>query len=77
AALQLLPGGGRLWMIGDSVRDIRAARAAQGDLPGIAITPIGIAGGRSSPTELRAAGAEQVTSSLSELAAAVRASYAE
>ncbi|MCG8421482.1 MAG: HAD hydrolase-like protein [Proteobacteria bacterium] len=57
---QLLAAGGVLWVIGDSVRDIRAAVAAQSELANVDIRPIGVIGGRSSKTDLTDAGAHAV-----------------
>jgi phosphoglycolate phosphatase-like HAD superfamily hydrolase len=56
----LLRDGGVLWVVGDSARDMAAAVAAQPELTGVRVRPVGVLGGRSRRDELSAAGAETV-----------------
>jgi phosphoglycolate phosphatase-like HAD superfamily hydrolase len=67
AAAALLPRGGLLWLVGDSPRDMQAARAAVVDR--VTVRPVGVIGGRGTAAELIAAGAEAVLERLTELLA--------
>ncbi len=72
-AERLLPRGGRLWYVGDSVRDIEAARAAGDALAAgrwgspADIVCAALLGGRSPEGDLRSAGPDYLLQRLSEL----------
>jgi phosphoglycolate phosphatase len=55
AARALLPAGGSVWFVGDSVRDVEAARAASTQLDGVTVSSIIVAGGSSSRVRIAAA----------------------
>jgi len=72
AARRLLPRGGALWYIGDSMLDVEAGRAARAVLEGagsarIEVVTVAVCGGRHSVEELRAARPDHLLSTLREL----------
>lgn len=67
AARVLLPGGGELTMVGDSPRDIAAARAAGALLDDVVVRAVAVRGGRSSHEALAAASPDRTIDDLSQL----------
>lgn len=67
AAHALLPAGGTLHVIGDSVRDMAAAVSARASLPAIHVVTMAVATGRDSAEALALAGADHVLRDLAEL----------
>lgn len=74
AAARALAAGGLIWMIGDSPRDVGAARAAAG-LLGAAyqVRTIAVLGGHAPEEAVRASGPDHVVSDPREIAALLRA----
>jgi phosphoglycolate phosphatase len=67
SARALLPAGGRLWYVGDHVRDIETARAADAELAGIQVRAVGVTGGHSARASLAAAHPDHLLDQLGEL----------
>ena len=64
AARALLPGGGRLWLVGDSPRDVLAGRAARAQLPDVELAVVAVRGGRGADADLEAAGPDRIVDAL-------------
>lgn len=62
AAAALVPDGGELWLIGNSVRDVAAGIAAREALAGVALTIVGVGG-------IELAGADHIVADLGGLRA--------
>jgi len=67
AARKLLPGGGTLWVVGDSPVDVAAARAAALDLGGVTVRAAAVLGGDGAEAALAAARPDRLLARLGDL----------
>jgi phosphoglycolate phosphatase-like HAD superfamily hydrolase len=56
-----------MWFVGDSPRDVAAGRRARELLDGVELRLVAITGGRGTPDDLAAAGADAAISALAEI----------